>query len=127
MKFIKPIKLEFEKVYFPYLLINKKRYAGLYFTRPDTYDKEGCLRSGRENELTLIFREFSFANSNFARKFAELISSEMLCIHRNLIILPKTLAKLRNVRKDNIQCFGSGLDPDSISSVDPYPDPRGQK
>ncbi len=40
--FVKPIKLEFEKCYFPYLLINKKRYAGLYFTQPDKYDKMDC-------------------------------------------------------------------------------------
>lgn len=38
-KFIRPISLEFEKCYFPYLLINKKRYAGLYWTRTDQFDK----------------------------------------------------------------------------------------
>jgi DNA polymerase delta subunit 1 len=34
-----PILLEFEKVYFPYLLMNKKRYAGLMWTNQDKFDK----------------------------------------------------------------------------------------
>eukprot|EP01100_Stratorugosa_tubuloviscum_P014987 TRINITY_DN834_c0_g1_i1.p1 TRINITY_DN834_c0_g1~~TRINITY_DN834_c0_g1_i1.p1 ORF type:complete len:904 (-),score=332.36 TRINITY_DN834_c0_g1_i1:166-2877(-) len=37
--FPRPINLDFEKVYFPYLLINKKRYAGLLWTNPSKHDK----------------------------------------------------------------------------------------
>ena len=37
--FPSPIKLEFEKVYCPYLLMNKKRYAGLLWTQAEKFDK----------------------------------------------------------------------------------------
>ena len=35
-----PVKLEFEKVYFPYLLMNKKRYAGLLWTKVRVRERE---------------------------------------------------------------------------------------
>ncbi|KAI5147997.1 DNA polymerase delta subunit 1 [Enteropsectra breve] len=37
--FEKPVSLAFEKVYCPYLLMNKKRYAGLIYTKPEKYDR----------------------------------------------------------------------------------------
>lgn len=36
--FQRPIELEFEKTYWPYLLFSKKRYAGLMYTKPDAPD-----------------------------------------------------------------------------------------
>ena len=36
--FISPINLEFEKVYRPYLLLSKKKYAGLLYTKPEKHD-----------------------------------------------------------------------------------------
>ncbi|CCC68676.1 hypothetical protein NCAS_0B05920 [Naumovozyma castellii] len=54
--FKNPINLEFEKAYFPYLLINKKRYAGLYWTNPDKYDKldQKGLASVRRDSCSLV-------------------------------------------------------------------------
>jgi DNA polymerase delta subunit 1 len=40
--FLAPIELTFEKCYRPFLLFAKKRYAGLYYTRPDKPDKLDC-------------------------------------------------------------------------------------
>lgn len=40
--FMKPVKLEFEKCYYPYLLISKKRYAGLTWTNTEKYEKMDC-------------------------------------------------------------------------------------
>eukprot|EP00927_Polykrikos_kofoidii_P012434 TRINITY_DN15356_c0_g1_i1.p1 TRINITY_DN15356_c0_g1~~TRINITY_DN15356_c0_g1_i1.p1 ORF type:complete len:1052 (+),score=204.06 TRINITY_DN15356_c0_g1_i1:70-3156(+) len=54
--FLKPIKLEFEKVYCPYLLMNKKRYAGLYWTNPVSYDKLDTkgIETVRRDNCTLV-------------------------------------------------------------------------
>ena len=53
-----PIKLEFEKVYFPYLLMNKKRYAGLLWTSADHYDKLDAkgLETVRRDNCLLVRR-----------------------------------------------------------------------
>ncbi|XP_035302481.1 DNA polymerase delta catalytic subunit isoform X3 [Cricetulus griseus] len=55
--FPSPIRLEFEKVYFPYLLISKKRYAGLLFSsQPDTHDRMDCkgLEAVRRDNCPLV-------------------------------------------------------------------------
>lgn len=54
--FITPIKLEFEKVYFPYLLMNKKRYAGMLWTKPTKPDKMDCkgIETVRRDNCALV-------------------------------------------------------------------------
>ena len=56
--FPKPISLEFEKIYYPFLLMNKKRYAGLYWTKAEAYDKLDAkgLETVRRDNCLLVRR-----------------------------------------------------------------------
>ncbi|PGH35992.1 DNA polymerase delta subunit 1 [[Emmonsia] crescens] len=104
-KFINPIKLEFEKVYFPYLLINKKRYAGLYWTKPDKYDKmdtKGIETVRRDNcrmvqtvietvlKKILIDRDVDGAQSYVKDTISDLLQNK---IDMSKLVITKALSK----------------------------------
>ncbi|KAJ2161568.1 DNA-directed DNA polymerase delta [Coemansia sp. RSA 552] len=104
-KFISPIKLEFEKVYFPYLLINKKRYAGLYWTRAEAYDKldtKGMETVRRDNcqlvplvmdtclKMMLIDRDVEGAVSYTKGVIADLLQNK---IDLSMLVITKQLSK----------------------------------
>ncbi|XP_055629007.1 DNA polymerase delta catalytic subunit [Toxorhynchites rutilus septentrionalis] len=104
-KFVKPIKLEFEKVYYPYLLINKKRYAGLYFTRPERYDKMDCkgIETVRRDNSPLVANLMNSClqkllidrNPEGAVEHAKQIIADLLCnrIDISQLVITKELAK----------------------------------
>ncbi|CAK9809726.1 DNA polymerase delta catalytic subunit [Anthophora quadrimaculata] len=104
-KFLKPIKLEFEKVYFPYLLINKKRYAGLYFTQPDKYDKMDCkgLETVRRDNCPLVANMMNTCLQKLlinrdpadALNYAKQMISDLLCnrVDISQLVITKELTK----------------------------------
>ncbi|KAI8435154.1 hypothetical protein MSG28_003528 [Choristoneura fumiferana] len=104
-QFVKPIKLEFEKVYYPYLLINKKRYAGLYFTRPDKYDKMDCkgIETVRRDNCPLVSNMMSTClqkllidrDPDGAVNYAKQIIADLLCnrIDISQLVITKELTK----------------------------------
>lgn len=104
-KFIKPIKLEFEKVYFPYLLINKKRYAGLYWTKTETYDKMDCkgIETVRRDNSPLVANLMNTClqkllierNPQEAVEYVKSVISDLLCnrIDISQLVITKELTK----------------------------------
>lgn len=106
--FIKPIKLEFEKVYFPYLLLNKKRYAGLYWTKPDSFDKldtKGIETVRRDNcglvrQLveTVLHRILIDRSISSAKEFVQSIIADLLQnkVDLSLLVITKSLGKGAN-------------------------------
>jgi DNA polymerase delta subunit 1 len=103
--FPKPVKLEFEKVYCPYLLMNKKRYAGLYWTRPEKWDKldaKGIETVRRDNcklarvvTQTVLNRILLDKDVDGAIEYAKHVISELLQGHIDisLLIITKSLGK----------------------------------
>merc|ERR1719197_2180821 len=106
--FIKPIKLEFEKVYCPYLLMNKKRYAGLYWTRPEKYDKldtKGIETVRRDNcslvrivietvlNKLLIERSIEGATEYVQNMISDLLQNK---VDLSLLVISKSLGKGAN-------------------------------
>jgi DNA polymerase delta subunit 1 len=103
--FPKPVQLEFEKIYFPFLLMNKKRYAGLLWTQPDHYDKldaKGLETVRRDNCLLvrrvvdtclrkiLIERDVNGAIDFAKRTIADLLQNK---IDISMLVISKSLAK----------------------------------
>ncbi|KAL3841404.1 hypothetical protein ACJMK2_019556 [Sinanodonta woodiana] len=104
-KFVDPIKLEFEKVYFPYLLINKKRYAGLYWTNPNKYDKMDCkgIETVRRDNCRLVANLINTClqlllidrDPNGAVEHAKQTISDLLCNRVDIsnLVITKELTK----------------------------------
>ncbi|KAI8366805.1 DNA polymerase family B-domain-containing protein [Radiomyces spectabilis] len=104
-EFIKPINLDFEKVYFPYLLISKKRYAGLYWTNPEKYDKldaKGIETVRRDNcrlvqnvietclHKLLIDRDVNGAQEFVKQTIADLLQNK---VDLSQLVITKALSK----------------------------------
>nr|CAD7459495.1 unnamed protein product [Timema tahoe] len=104
-KFVSPIKLEFEKIYYPYLLINKKRYAGLYFTNPDHYDKMDCkgIETVRRDNSPIVANMINTClqkllidrDPDGAVDYAKQVISDLLCnrIDISQLVITKELTK----------------------------------
>ncbi|XP_066276800.1 DNA polymerase delta catalytic subunit-like [Branchiostoma lanceolatum] len=104
-KFPHPVKLEFEKVYFPYLLINKKRYAGLYFTRPEVHDKMDCkgIETVRRDNCPLVAHLINtclqklliYRDPQGAIDHAKQVISDLLCnrVDISQLVITKELTK----------------------------------
>lgn len=104
-KFMKPISLEFEKCYYPYLLISKKRYAGLLWTKPDKWDKIDAkgIESVRRDNCPLVKYVIDTClkkilidkDHNAAVQFVQNIISDLLCnrLDLSLLVITKALSK----------------------------------
>ncbi|EFC42814.1 predicted protein [Naegleria gruberi] len=131
--FVKPIKLEFEKVYYPYLLLSKKRYAGLLWTKPEKFDKmdaKGIVTVRRDNcalvrnlvntclHLILIKRSIESAVNYAKSVISDLLMNRM---DISMLVITKALVK----KSDKYKAKQSHVElAERMSKRDPLTAPR---
>ncbi|KAG8176686.1 hypothetical protein JTE90_018415, partial [Oedothorax gibbosus] len=92
-------------VYYPYLLINKKRYAGLYFTKPEIHDKMDCkgIETVRRDNCPLVANLINTCLEKLlinrdpkgATEYAKQTIADLLCnrIDISQLVITKELTK----------------------------------
>ena len=111
-----PVELEFEKVYNPYLLFSKKRYAGLMYTKPekpDYIDAKGIQVVRRDNcamvrkilketlDIIMFEKDITKARDLVKNKVIEL---EQYKINVNDLVVTKSLKRIKyNYSKDGLK------------------------
>jgi len=112
--FKRPIELEFEKVYFPYLLFSKKRYAGLMYTepeKPDYIDAKGIQLVRRDNapfvkEIsqkclnTLMYDQDPYEASKIATQAARDLLNNKVSIEN--LVVSKSLRRISYIRNKRL-------------------------
>jgi len=100
-----PVRLEFEKVFFPYLLINKKRYAGLLWTKTHKYDKMDAkgIETVRRDNCPLVGNVINTCLQKIlierdipgAIDYTKSVISDLLCnrLDLSLLVITKELTK----------------------------------
>ncbi|KAL0226420.1 hypothetical protein P9112_013744 [Eukaryota sp. TZLM1-RC] len=103
--FEKPISLEFEKVYCPYLLISKKRYAGLLWKTADNWSKIDAkgIETVRRDNCPLVAKVVTTCLNKIlidrdptgAMRYAQSIISDLLQnkLDLSLLVISKQLTK----------------------------------
>ncbi|KAH8741198.1 DNA polymerase delta catalytic subunit [Cryptosporidium ryanae] len=103
--FVQPIKLEFEKVYCPFLLMNKKRYAGVLYKRPEVHDKIDCkgIETVRRDNCILVQKVVDSVLKKIlidkdvegAKQYTRNVISDLLKnkIDLSLLVVSKSLGK----------------------------------
>lgn len=103
--FIPPIKLEFEKVYCPFLLMNKKRYAGVLYKNPQIHEKIDCkgIETVRRDNCLLVQKVVDTVLKKIlvdkdveaAKQYTRNVISDLLKnkIDLSLLVVSKSLGK----------------------------------